>query len=160
MEEHRVSSITSQSFLAPQYNGSDNINSYSIVSFICSIAIALSLAEIASIYPTAGGQYHWVAALAPPRQKIIASWLTGWISVGGQIVLTASAAFVAGLQFQSLITLSHPNSYMPERWQGMLFYWFTLLYSAAVNIWGSKVLPHTNLASGTLLTGLEDSDSA
>lgn len=30
----------------------------------------------------------------------------------------------------------------------MLFYWFILLYSGAVNIWGSRILPHTNLASG------------
>ncbi|CAD6442152.1 0253d708-9c43-4fb6-a098-87eff587cd46 [Sclerotinia trifoliorum] len=37
----------------------------------------------------------------------------------------------------------------------MLFYWLVLLYSATVNIWGSKVLPHTNLASGVLhITGL------
>jgi choline transport protein len=79
------------------------------------MAIACSLAEIASIYPTAGGQYHWVAVLAPPRQRIITSWLTGWISVGGKIVLTASAAFAAGLQFQSLITMNNPDSYLPER---------------------------------------------
>lgn len=78
----------------------------------------------------------------------IASWFTGWISIGGQIVLTASAAFSAGLQFQGLVTLNNPDSYVPTRWQGMLFYWLVLLYSAAVNIWGSKILPHTNLASG------------
>jgi hypothetical protein len=27
-------------------------------------------------------------------------------------------------------------------------YWLILLYSAVVNIWGSKILPHTNLAAG------------
>lgn len=81
----------------------------------------------------------------------VASWFTGWISIGGQIVLTASAAFSAGLQFQGLITLNHPDSYVPARWQGMLFYWLVLLYSAALNIWGSKILPHTNLASGKSL---------
>lgn len=94
------------------------------------------------------GQYHWVSALAPQREKVVASWFTGWISVGGQIVLTASAAFAAGLQFQALITLNHPDTYVPQRWQGMMFYWLVLLYAAAVNIWGSKILPHTNLASG------------
>ncbi|KAH6711871.1 amino acid transporter-like protein [Leptodontidium sp. MPI-SDFR-AT-0119] len=123
-----------------------------IISFLGTVAIAASLAEIASIYPTAGGktgQYHWVAALAPKNQMLIASWFTGWISIGGQIVLTASAAFAAGLQFQALITLNNGN-YTPERWQGMLFYWMILLYSAVVNIWGSRVLPHTNLASGIL----------
>ncbi|KIX94978.1 uncharacterized protein Z520_09288 [Fonsecaea multimorphosa CBS 102226] len=121
-----------------------------IISFVGTVAIALSLAEISSIWPTAGGQYHWVAVLAPPNSRVVASWFTGWISVGGQIVLTASAAFAAGLQFQALITLNHPNTYIPERWQGMLFYWLVLLYAAAVNIFGSKVLPHTNLVSGIL----------
>ncbi|KAF7864017.1 hypothetical protein EAF04_006982 [Stromatinia cepivora] len=80
----------------------------------------------------------------------IASRFTGWTSIGGQIVLTASAAFSAGLQLQGLITLNNPDNYAPTRWQGMFFYWLVLLYSAAVNIWGSKVLPHTNLASGVL----------
>ncbi|PMD37860.1 amino acid transporter-like protein [Hyaloscypha variabilis F] len=121
-----------------------------IITFLGTIAVACSLAEIASIWPTAGGQYHWVHALAPPSQKRLASWFTGLISIGGQIVLTASAAFAAGLQFQALITLNNPDSYVPARWQGMLFYWLVLLYSAAVNIWGSKVLPHTNLASGVI----------
>ncbi|KAK4940496.1 hypothetical protein LTR10_019370 [Elasticomyces elasticus] len=96
------------------------------------------------------GQYHWVAVLAPTNTRVIASWFTGWISVGGQTVLTASAAFAAGLQFQALITLNQPDTYVPQRWQGMLFYWLILLYAAVVNIWGSKILPHTNLVSGVL----------
>ena len=29
--------------------------------------IALSIAELAAQYPTAGGQYHWTAILAPPK---------------------------------------------------------------------------------------------
>ncbi|KAM3075567.1 hypothetical protein ACMFMG_007706 [Clarireedia jacksonii] len=120
------------------------------ISLLGSLAISLSLAEIASIWPTAGGQYHFVAALAPKSQRKIASWFTGWISIGGQIVLTASAAFSAGLQFQGLITLNNPDTYVPKRWQGMLFYWLILLYSAVVNIWGSRILPHTNIASGVL----------
>lgn len=123
-------------------------NGLSIISFLGTVAIALSLAEIASIWPTAGGQYHWVAVLAPRNARVTASWFTGWISVGGQIVLTASAAFAAGLQLQALITLNQPETYVPKRWQGMLFYWLVLLYAAAVNILGSKILPHTNLASG------------
>lgn len=70
-------------------------------------------------------------------------------------MLTASAAFAAGLQFQALITLNN-EGYVPLRWQGMLFYWMVLLYSAAVNIWGSRVLPHTNLASGSSIEYPED----
>ncbi|KAJ6112268.1 Amino acid/polyamine transporter I [Penicillium sp. IBT 18751x] len=121
-----------------------------IVAFIGTIFVVLSLGEIASIYPTAGGQYHWVYCLAPESYRATASWFTGWISIGGQIVFTASAAFAAGLQLQALVTMNHLDTYVPTRWQGMLFYWMILAYSAAVNIFGSKVLPHTNTAAGIL----------
>ena len=32
-------------------------------------AVALSLSEMAARYPTAGGQYHWTALLAPKKWK-------------------------------------------------------------------------------------------
>jgi choline transport protein len=38
-----------------------------IVVFILGGASAASLAELASVYPTAGGQYHWTSILAPKR---------------------------------------------------------------------------------------------
>ncbi|EQL03101.1 choline transport protein [Ophiocordyceps sinensis CO18] len=120
-----------------------------VASFLCTICIATSLAEIASIYPTAGGQYYWVAALSPARAKLAASYFTGWVSVGGQVVFTASAAFAAGLQTQALITLND-DSYVPRRWQGMLFYWATLLYAGYLNVWGARAMPHVNLTSGII----------
>ncbi|KAK1452876.1 amino acid permease [Colletotrichum cuscutae] len=102
-----------------------------IISTVCTICIASSLGEIASIYPTAG------------------AFTTGWISVGGQVVLTSSAAFAAGLQTQALIILNH-DSYLPQRWHGMLFYWAILIYGMVMNIWGHRLLPTANLLSGVL----------
>ncbi|KAF9638411.1 putative amino acid transporter protein [Lasiodiplodia theobromae] len=120
-----------------------------VIAFIGSLLTAASMAEIASIYPTAGGQYHWVASLAPPHTRLVASWFTGWINIGGQIVLTASAAFAAGLQFQALIVLNDASgTYVPQRWQGLMFYWAIIVYSTLVNIFGSRILPHTNTLSG------------
>ncbi|EOD52399.1 putative amino acid transporter protein [Neofusicoccum parvum UCRNP2] len=120
-----------------------------VLAFIGTLLTACSLAEIASVYPTAGGQYHWVASLAPSHTRLVASWFTGWINIGGQIVLTASAAFAAGLQFQALIVLNDASeTYVPQRWQGMLFYWLIIVYSTIVNIFGVRVLPHTNTVSG------------
>ncbi|KAK2009726.1 amino acid permease [Colletotrichum eremochloae] len=66
-----------------------------ILSIFCTLCIASSLGEIASIYPTAGGQYHWVAALCPPSTRSAAAYITGWVSIGGQVVLCSSAAFAA-----------------------------------------------------------------
>lgn len=114
--------------------------------------MGLSLAELSSSYPTAGGQYHWVAALAPPGAKAIASWYTGWISIGGQVLLTASAGFLGGLQFQALITVNN-TEYVGQRWQGLLLYWLVLAYAFVVNVWGSRLLPGINLGSGILHVG-------
>ena len=36
-----------------------------IAMFILGGACAMTLAELASVYPTAGGQYHWTSILAP-----------------------------------------------------------------------------------------------
>lgn len=38
-----------------------------VLIFVLGGACALSMAEIASVYPTAGGQYHWTSILTPRR---------------------------------------------------------------------------------------------
>ncbi|ATY65627.1 amino acid polyamine transporter I [Cordyceps militaris] len=120
-----------------------------ILAFVGSICIVCSLAEIASIYPTAGGQYHWVAALCPSGHRRISSWMTGWISVGGQTVLTTSAAFAGGLGCQALITLNH-SWYNPKPWHGVMFFWAIVAYSTVVNAWLIKLMPGHNLAAGVI----------
>ncbi|RSL65353.1 hypothetical protein BHE90_015324 [Fusarium euwallaceae] len=120
-----------------------------LLTFLCSLAIGASLAEIASIYPTAGGQYHWVTALFPAWGRKHMGWVTGWISIGGQIVFTASAAMASGLMIQGLIILNK-DDYTGARWQGMLLYWAFLAYATAMNIWGHRSLPTANLISGAL----------
>lgn len=54
-----------------------------IFAIVGVLATTASLAEMASFAPTSGGQYHWVAMLAPNRSSIFLSWLTGWISTIG-----------------------------------------------------------------------------
>jgi choline transport protein len=48
-----------------------------VTAGICNLSLAASLGEFLSAYPTAGGQYHWVAAMAPTRWKRGLSWVTG-----------------------------------------------------------------------------------
>lgn len=50
---------------------------------VFSLAVAYSMAEICSAYPVAGGQYSWVAILAPPRVARGMSWITGWFMITG-----------------------------------------------------------------------------
>jgi len=60
-----------------------------VFCFMGALATAASLAEMASFAPTSGGQYHWVAMLAPKGTSVFLSWLTGWLaSIGWYIVLS------------------------------------------------------------------------
>ena len=58
--------------------------------------VGLSMAEIASAYPTAGGLYYWSAKLASTNAAAW-SWFTGWFNLLGQVAITAGIDF--GLAF-------------------------------------------------------------
>jgi amino acid transporter len=54
--------------------------------------VALSMAEICSSYPTAGGLYYWAAKVAPTNGAAW-SWFTGWFNLLGQFAITAGIDF-------------------------------------------------------------------
>lgn len=45
--------------------------------------LGASLAEFVSSYPTEGGMYHWIAAVAPRKMSAFLSFITGWLTVCG-----------------------------------------------------------------------------
>jgi amino acid transporter len=56
---------------------------------LMSTIIALSMAEIASAYPTAGGLYYWASKLGSPGW----GWATGWFNLIGQVAVTAAIGY-------------------------------------------------------------------
>jgi amino acid transporter len=56
---------------------------------IMSTIIALAMAEIASVFPTAGGLYYWSSKLGSPAW----GWFTGWFNLIGQIAVTAAIGY-------------------------------------------------------------------
>ena len=78
-----------------------------------------SLAEMASMSPTAGGQYHWVSEFSPPRAQKLLSYLSGWLTGIGWQVYLASVCFLVGTIIQGLIVLNDPT-YVYQRWHGTL----------------------------------------
>lgn len=58
-----------------------------IFSFIgvslLTLAVAIPMAEMCSMYPVAGGQYSWVAALTPTKYARGLSYVTGWFMLIG-----------------------------------------------------------------------------
>lgn len=124
-------------------NGGPSTLVYGLIfSFFGSLATAASLAEMASMSPTSGGQYHWVALLAPRRYSILFSWFAGWITAFTRIAVTASVAFLAATMIQGLIILNYPDTYVPQQWHGTLMYWAVTLVIVCVNIFGIRIFPH------------------
>ena len=66
------------------------------------------MAEFLSAYPTAGGQYHWVAVISWKEWVPILSWITGWINVSGWIALTASGGLLGSQFVVGVISLYNP----------------------------------------------------
>lgn len=86
-----------------------------VASWVFSVFTVLSLAEMASIAPVAGGQYHWVSIFAPPRLQKPLSYLTGWLSALGWQAFAAASAFATGNIILILASITNPQ-YVPTKW--------------------------------------------
>lgn len=56
-----------------------------IVVWIGFLCIYTSMAEMGSMAPTSGGQYHWVSEFAPRKYQKILSYIVGWLLVLGWV---------------------------------------------------------------------------
>ena len=50
--------------------------------------------EICSAHPTSGGPYFWAAMLSKPSRAPLASWITGWFNLLGQVAVTTGIRYV------------------------------------------------------------------
>jgi amino acid transporter len=71
------------------------------VSALIILTVAVSMAELASAYPTAGGPYWWAAKLGGPGW----SWFTGWANVLGLVAVVASVDYGAATFASALFNL-------------------------------------------------------
>ncbi|CAG8146698.1 unnamed protein product [Penicillium salamii] len=104
------------------------------------LLVFLSLAEMASMAPTSGGQYHWVSEFAPPSCQKFLSYITGWLCAMGWQCAIVSIAYLAGTIIQGLIVLNHPG-YNFQRWPGTLLVIAITLFSIIFNTFLAKRLP-------------------
>jgi choline transport protein len=76
---------------------------------LISTCVGISLSELASALPNAGGQYFWANELAPKKYAKFASYLTGWFAWVGSIFTSASVALGLGSAVMGCVQLFHPN---------------------------------------------------
>lgn len=70
-----------------------------IVVSLIMLCVAVSLAEVTSVYPTAGGVYYQTFALCPPQYRRVAAWICGWAFIAGNITITLAVNFATALFF-------------------------------------------------------------
>ncbi|KAH8173721.1 amino acid permease domain-containing protein [Sarocladium implicatum] len=105
--------------------------------------LGASLAEFVSSYPTEGGMYHWIAAVAPRRALGPLSFFTGWFSVLGWIFTTASTNIIYAQILMALIAL-YKEDLEIKVWQTFVVYQGLNLITAAVVMFGNKIIPALN----------------
>lgn len=118
-----------------------------LFSLTGTLAMAFSLAEMASICPIAGAQYHWTAMFAPSGIRAFITWMQGWATVFAWQSATTSIFLLVAKQVQGLIILNYPE-YNATRWQSTLLMWAFTAFSFAVNVWGIQLLPLLQLFGG------------
>ncbi|KAI8932971.1 hypothetical protein NX059_010439 [Plenodomus lindquistii] len=129
--------------LALNSGGSTSVIWGLVTAGICNLCLAASMAEFLSAYPTAGGQYHWVAVITPKRWVPLASWITGWINVSGWIALTTSGGLLASQLISGLISLYHPD-FVLKPYQIWLIYTLWTIIAFVVNAFLNRLLPYVN----------------
>lgn len=86
-----------------------------LVGGIIMTIIAAGYAEVASAFPSAGGQYHIVYMTFPASTRRFAAFFTGWMSILYTIGATASCGFFIAQSILNLVTLWN-GKYVAESW--------------------------------------------
>lgn len=105
---------------------------------VFTMAVALSLAELASAVPTSGAMYHWAARLGGKTW----GWFTAWFNIAGQLAAIAGIDYGAALFVTPILGL--PATAILPVYAGIL------LSHALINHFGIRLVARLNDLSVTV----------
>jgi amino acid transporter len=116
-----------------------------IISFLI-LCVAISLAEITSVYPTAGGVYYQTFVLSPLWCRRVASWICGWSYVAGNITITLAVNFGTALLFVGCLNVFEKSPGVGitddfQAYQTFLIFLAITLLTHSISAFGNKWLP-------------------
>jgi amino acid transporter len=120
-----------------------------IVSIII-LCVALSLGEITSVYPTAGGVYYQSFMLSPPFCRRIIAWICGWSYVVGNIMITLAVNFGSAQFFIACVNVFEVSPgvgiFEATAYQTFLIFLAITLLCNTVSSTANKWLPYIDVS--------------
>jgi amino acid transporter len=115
-----------------------------IVVCVLDECVALSLAELASRWPTSAGPYYWAFQIAPQRAKTALSFVNGWVWLIGNWTITLSVNFGFASLLSGTISMYHPD-WTANAWQLLLIFYAICLTSLVICTFGNRFLPMVDI---------------
>jgi amino acid transporter len=107
---------------------------------IFALAVALSMAELASALPTSGTMYHWASRLGGTGW----GWFTAWFNIAGQLSALAGIDYGCALFLTPLLGLPTTSAWL------LVVYAAILLSHALINHFGIRLVARLNDFSVTV----------
>lgn len=110
---------------------------------VFTLAVAASMAEIASAYPTAGGLYFWALRLGGRGW----GWVTAWMNMIGQVTITAGVNIGAAIYLIGAVTavLGLPARPLYTSWSFRVAVMVAIMIpQVLINIYGIRLTARLN----------------
>ncbi|BDA51279.1 Amino-acid permease BAT1 homolog [Coccomyxa sp. Obi] len=121
-----------------------------VIVAIMNIFVALSMAEVVSAFPVAGGPYFWCLELLRNEPRyIVIGWCTGWLNVVGQFAATAANALLLSNHLATMWILGNGHAFTAV--ETLLVYAIVLVLVACVATFSTRGMQCFALAAGWFL---------
>lgn len=131
------------------YNGGPQALAWGMLLVVAgALALAASMAELASIQPIAGAQYHWTKFLVASssstekeRQRArLLTWMQGWVTWFAWVSSLAGSTSSMANILLGLVAVNHPE-YAYEPWHLTLLIIAQLAVVGVINIFAFRSVP-------------------
>ncbi|KAH9203875.1 putative amino acid permease [Leptodontidium sp. 2 PMI_412] len=111
-----------------------------LVAAVACCFVTAGLAELASAFPSSGGQYHFAFMVSSVEYRAVTAFVMGWLSVLAWVLASTSSAVFCAQIIAEIGTLYHPT-YTTQRWHIYLLFVFVILLCGILIIFLPTLLP-------------------
>ncbi|KAM7200200.1 amino acid permease [Naviculisporaceae sp. PSN 640] len=117
-----------------------------VIGGVGALALALSVAEISSAYPSSGAMYFTLKYLAPEDQVPILCWISGYINLVGTVTGSAATEYASSQLLLAAVSIMSDFSFIPTTGHVVAVMALLTVVHASVNTLPTKWL--NRLTSG------------